>query len=119
MAAKGIRGAITVDVNTEDALREATLELLCEIFEQNNIRGTEKISHIIFTTTQDLNAAFPAKFPRIEFGWDDVAMMCFHELDVPNSLKMCLRVLVVLNCDENFVPKFVYMKGAKNLRKEK
>ena len=119
MTTKGIRGAITVEANTEDALREATLELLCEMFEQNDIHGTDKLSHVIFTTTNDLNSAFPAKFPRIEFGWDDVAMMCFHELDVPNSLKMCLRILVVLNCDENFIPKFVYLKGAKHLRGEK
>ena len=117
MTTKGIRGAITVDSNTEEALREATLELLCEIFEQNNIKGTENISHIIFTTTKDLNATFPAKFPRIEFGWDDVAMMCYHELDVPNSLPMCLRILVVYNCDKDFKPKLVYLKGAKNLRK--
>lgn len=117
MVTKGIRGAITVESNTEAAIKEATLELLCEIFEKNNLSGTSKLSHIIFTTTNDLNAAFPAKFPRIEFGWDDVAMMCFHELDVPNSLRMCLRVLVVVNCDENFEPEFVYLKGAKNLRK--
>lgn len=117
MITKGIRGAITVEENTQDSIKEATLELLCEIFEKNNLTGTKQISHIIFTTTTDLNAAFPAKFPRIEFGWDDVAMMCFHELDVPNSLKMCLRVLVVVNCEENFEPKFIYLKGAKNLRK--
>ena len=117
MTTKGIRGAITVDSNTEEALREATLELLCEIFEQNNIKGTENISHIIFTTTKDLNATFPAKFPRVEFGWDDVAMMCYDELDVPNSLPMCLRILVVYNCEEDFKPKFVYLKEAKNLRK--
>ena len=43
-------------------------------------------------------------------------MMCFHELDVPDSLKRCLRVLIVLNCEENFTPKFVYLKGAENLR---
>ena len=117
MITKGIRGAITVEENTQDSIKEATLELLCEIFEKNNLTETKQISHIIFTTTTDLNAAFPAKFPRIEFGWDDVAMMCFHELDVPNSLKMCLRVLVVVNCEENFEPKFIYLKGAKNLRK--
>ena len=116
MVTKGIRGATTVEANTPDAIKEATLELLCEMFEQNNITGTEKISHIIFTTTNDLNADFPAKFPRIYFGWDDVAMMCYHELDVPNSLPMCLRVLVVLNCEEDFEPKFIYLKGAEKLR---
>lgn len=117
MTTKGIRGAITVDSNTKEALEEATLELLCEMFEKNGLEGTSKISHIIFTTTNDLNAAFPAMFPRLAFGWNDVAMMCFHEVDVPDSLKMCLRILVVVNCDENFKPQFVYLKGAKNLRK--
>lgn len=117
MISKGIRGAITVEANTEKALEEATLELLKEIWKQNDLNETSQISHVIFTTTPDLNAAFPAKFPRKSLGWEDVAMMCFHELDVPNSLKMCLRVLVVINCNENFTPKFVYLKEATKLRK--
>lgn len=116
MITKGIRGAITVEENTETAVREATLELVKEIVKQNNLKSTSQISHVIFTTTNDINAAFPAKFARLELGWSDVAMMCFHELDVPNSLKMCLRVLVVVNCEETFIPKFVYLKGAKDLR---
>lgn len=116
MVTKGIRGAITVEQNTEDSIKEATLELLGEIFAQNNLRGTSQISHVIFTTTKDINAAFPAKFPRLELGWDDVAMMCYNELDVPNSLPMCLRVLVVINCEQDFKPHFVYLKGASSLR---
>lgn len=112
---KGIRGAITVDENTKDAIKSATLELLNELVSRNNI-NKDAISHVIFTLTNDLNAEFPAKFARIDFGWDNVAMMCYHELDVPNSLPKCLRVLVVLNCDDNFIPQFVYLKGAKNLR---
>ena len=43
-------------------------------------------------------------------------MMCFHELDVPESLKMCLRIMIVVNCDVNFEPEFVYLKGASGLR---
>ena len=112
---KGIRGAITVDENTKDAIKSATLELLNELVLRNNI-NKDAISHVIFTLTNDLNAEFPAKFARIDFGWDNVAMMCYHELDVPNSLPKCLRVLVVLNCDDNFIPQFVYLKGAQNLR---
>jgi len=117
MLTKGIRGAITVEENTSKALEDATLELLGEMFEQNDIKGTKNISHVIFTTTSDLNADFPAKFPRLLLGWDDVAMMCYHELDVPGSLKMCLRILIVYNCNDDFKPKFVYLKGASNLRK--
>jgi len=116
MITKGIRGAITVDNNAKSALERATTELLNEIVAQNSIK-IDNISHVIFTTTKDLNIDFPAKYARTTLGWKEVAMMCFHELDVPNSLPMCLRVLVVLNCEENFKPKFVYLKGAQDLRK--
>lgn len=115
MITKGIRGAITVAENTSSSIKEATLELLSEIIEQNDI-SVENISHVIFTLTNDLNAEFPAKFARIDMGWTDVAMMCFHELDVPNALPMCLRVLIVLNCETDFVPQFVYLKDASKLR---
>ena len=115
MITKGIRGAITVAENTSSSIKEATLELLSEMIERNNI-SVENISHVIFTLTNDLNAEFPAKFARIDMGWTGVAMMCFHELDVPNALPMCLRVLIVLNCETDFVPQFVYLKDASKLR---
>ena len=115
MLTKGIRGAITVDENTAEAIRQATKELLSTLIELNNL-NEEKISHVIFTLTEDLNAEFPAKFARMDFNWNNTAMMCFHELDVPNSLSMCLRVLVVVNCDDDFIPHFVYLKGASQLR---
>lgn len=116
MITKGIRGAITVEENTEEAIKKATIELLNELVKKNNIE-LSMISHVIFTLTQDLNTAFPAKFARIDLQWDNVAMMCFHELDVQNSLKKCLRVLIVINCSEEFEPEFVYLEGAKELRK--
>lgn len=116
MTTKGIRGAITVDENTAEAIRKATLELVDELVSQNGI-NEEQISHVIFTLTQDLNAAFPAKFAREDLSWGEVAMLCFNELDVPNAISKCLRILIVLNCDENFQPKFVYLKGAEVLRK--
>lgn len=112
---KGIRGAITVEANNSESIEQATLELLKELISKNKIEKN-KISHVIFTLTDDLNAAFPAKFAREKFNWDNIAMMCFHELNVVNSLKMCLRVLIVLNCEGDFIPEFVYLKDAKSLR---
>ena len=116
MITKGIRGAITVEDNTPEAIGSATIKLLKELVKRNNIE-TDSISHAIFTLTNDLNADFPAKYARINLKWKDVAMMCFHELDVPSSLSKCLRVLIVVNCGENFVPEFVYLDGAEVLRK--
>lgn len=116
MISKGIRGAITVDENTPEAIGSATIKLLSEIIRRNYI-DVDMISHAIFTLTDDLNADFPAKYARINLKWKDVPMMCFHELNVPGSLKMCLRVLIVINCGEGFVPEFVYLEEASGLRK--
>lgn len=116
MISRGIRGAITVKENSQEEIKNATIKLLNEMVAKNNIE-IDMISHAIFTLTDDLNAAFPAKFARIDLKWEQVPMMCFHELDVPNSLKKCLRVLIVINCGENFVPEFVYLEGAEGLRK--
>lgn len=115
MITKGIRGAITVYENSSEAIKAATLELLNEIIHLNNIKK-EMISHVIFSLTNDLTADFPAKFARLELGWDNVAMMCFNEANIDNALSKCIRVMVVLNCNENFTPKYVYLKGAENLR---
>ena len=116
MITKGIRGAVTVKENTSEAISEATIKLLEEIVKRNNV-DLNLISHVIFTLTSDLDAEFPAKFARINLNWDEVPMLCFNEIDVPNSLRMCLRVLLVVNCGENFTPEFVYLEGAEGLRK--
>lgn len=116
MITRAIRGAITVKDNSEYSIRLATLELLTAVLEKNNIKK-EDISHVIFTLTKDLNAAFPAKFARVDLNWDNIAMMCYNEIDVPNSLEKCLRVMVVINCDKDFRPQFVYLKGAADLRR--
>lgn len=116
MISKGIRGAITVEENSPEAIGSATIKLLNELVRRNNI-DLNLISHAIFTVTSDLNADFPAKYARINLKWKNVPMMCFNELDVPNSLRMCLRVLLVVNCGENFEPEFVYLEGAEALRK--
>lgn len=116
MITRGIRGAITVEENTPEAIGAATIKLLNEIMSQNNIE-IDMISHAIFTLTKDLNADFPAKYARINLKWKDVPMMCFNELAVPTGLAKCLRVLIVVNCSENFEPEFVYLDGAECLRK--
>ena len=116
MITKGIRGAITVEENSSEAIGSATIKLLKEMVKRNNIE-INLISHAIFSLTSDLNADFPAKYARINLKWKNVPMMCFNELDVPNAIKMCLRVLIVVNCGDNFEPEFGYLDGAENLRK--
>ena len=115
MITKGIRGAITVEENTIDAIESGTLKLLDEIIEKNNI-DKSMISHVIFTLTPDLTAAFPAKFARLNRNWTDVAMLCFNEANIEGAIEKCIRILIVINCEDYFVPQYVYLKGASKLR---
>mgnify|MGYP000263047640 CR=1 FL=1 len=66
MFSRGIRGAITVDEDSQDLLEKAAVELYSKMIEANEVK-TEDISHIIFTMTKDLKSAFPAKFIRRNF----------------------------------------------------
>ena len=116
MTSRGIRGAITVNANTKEEIRLATIELLNEMLLKNEIK-TKDISFAIFTLTSDLNADFPAKYARLDCGFSFVPMMCYQELDVPNSLRMCLRMLLNVNTNKNQEEiKHVYLKGASILR---
>lgn len=112
---RGIRGATTVASNTKDAILEATHELLSAIIEANGLREDD-VASVFFTTTPDLNAEFPAVAAR-QMGWSHVALMCAHEMPVPGSLSMCLRILVHANTSKaQSEMQFVYLRGARVLR---
>jgi chorismate mutase len=114
---RGIRGAITVPENSKEAIRAATKELLQKMIRINEVKISD-ITCILFTTTSDLNAAFPAAAAR-ELGWTQVPLLCGHEMNVPGSLPSCLRVLVLYNTykkNEDMV--HVYLGGAVTLRDE-
>jgi chorismate mutase len=112
---RGIRGAITVPKNTEEAIGAATKELLQKMIEVNEVEISD-IACILFTTTSDLNAAFPAAAARA-LGWTRVPLLCGHEMNVPGSLPRCLRVLVLFNTDKrNEEILHVYLGGAETLR---
>ncbi len=112
---KAIRGATTVNVNSADEIYTATSELLKEMTEQNGIDKDDIIS-VIFSVTPDLNAAFPAVAAR-QMGWTKTAMMCTYEIDVPGSLRKCIRVMMHIETDKSSDElKYVYLREAKSLR---
>ena len=116
MPCRGIRGAITVESNSREAILTAARELLDELISLNDIRK-EDVASAYFTTTPDLNAEFPAVAARNGLGWSNVALMCGHEMSVPGSLAMCLRILLHVNTDrsqDEVTP--VYLGGAAALR---
>lgn len=115
MKCRGIRGATTVDANTREDLLAATRELLQQMVDANGVQE-EDVACILFTTTSDLNAEFPAAAAR-ELGLSHAPLLCSHEIDVPGSLPMCLRVLLLFNTEKSAEEiDHIYIRGAKNLR---
>ncbi len=119
MYQRGIRGAITISENTEQSVTEGVIELISKIKQENNLI-VEDISHVIFTYTEDIDCVYPAKVVRENFqDWKYVPMICINEMKIKNSLKKCLRILIVINTNlaQNEI-KHVYLKEAERLRKD-
>jgi chorismate mutase len=114
---RGIRGATTVIANTAEDILEATDELMRMVIQMNDL-DPDHVASVIFTTTPDLTATFPALAAR-EIGWTEVPLMCSHEMTVPGSLQACVRVLIHVNTHRTAAEiKHVYLKGARVLRPE-
>lgn len=112
---RGVRGATTVHENTPDAIWDATRELLREVIAANNIEE-EDVASVIFTTTPDLYAAYPAKAAR-DLGWHRAALMGCQEIAVPDGIPMCIRILIHWNTEKTLDEiQHVYMRNATALR---
>jgi chorismate mutase len=112
----GIRGAITVSANSRESILAATEELLVEMVQANEV-DIGDIAAVFFTTTLDLNAEFPAAATR-ELGWpSNMALLCGHEMSVPNDLPRCLRIMMLVNTEKGFEEiTHVYLGEAKRLK---
>ncbi|HHV60363.1 MAG TPA: chorismate mutase [Clostridiaceae bacterium] len=115
MYVRAIRGAITVDSNTESDIFSQTQKLISQIITKNSLKHEDIIS-IIFTVTDDITAAYPAAAVR-QMGIVDVPLMCMREMKVPGSLEKCIRVLIHINTMKAKTDmRHVYLEGAKCLR---
>src|SRR5881394_3850106 len=115
MLCRGIRGATTADDNTRDAILTATRQLLALMIRINGIEP-DHVASAVFSLTRDLDAEFPALAAR-QLGWLDVPLLCTYEVDVPGSLRRCVRILILWNTDRPQPEiKHVYIKDAQRLR---
>lgn len=116
MKVRGIRGAITVNENTAEHIKDATYEMISKIINLNSINEDDIIS-IIFTITKDLNQIYPSVVIREHFNWNDTPILNFEEKDIVNNLKKCIRVLIYIHSDKSKKDIIhVYLKEAKKLR---
>jgi chorismate mutase len=115
MWTRGVRGATCASANSKEAIVEATKALLERMIADNEIDPND-IASAFFSTTCDLTAEFPAIAAR-QLGWRDVPLMCMHEMAVPNSLPLCVRVMMHWNTSKRPSDiRHVYMNGAERLR---
>ena len=115
MAVRAIRGAVQVDANERASVLECTTELVSEVMSRNSLAPDDVIS-VLFTTTPDLTADFPALAAR-KLGFQDVPLLCASEIDVPGAMPRVVRLLMHV---ETSRPRadvaHVYLRGAAALR---
>jgi prephenate dehydrogenase len=89
-----VRGAVPVRANTASDIVDATARLLKALLEINRLEPARIVS-ALFTTTEDLDADFPAHAAR-RLGWSDVPMLHAREIPVPGAMPRVVRVMLTV-----------------------
>ena len=116
MGMRGVRGAITVDRNDRQEIWDAACEMTERMLRDNGI-ATEEIGAVIFSMTEDLDAAFPTAGLRRLRGFDMVPLFDARQVAVAGSLAKCIRVLMLVDTEKKQKEiRHVYLRGAARLR---
>jgi chorismate mutase len=109
-----VRGAAQAQANEAGAILSVTEELMRELIDRNDLAAEAMVS-CLFTTTEDLDAEFPAVAAR-NLGLDSVPLLCAREIGVPGAMARVIRVMVHFYAPAGHVPAHVYLGEAKKLR---
>ncbi|HEU4600225.1 MAG TPA: chorismate mutase [Solirubrobacterales bacterium] len=109
-----IRGAVQAESNEADAILAATEELMGALMERNRLEPEAMVS-CLFTTTDDLDAEFPAVAAR-RLGLTSVPLLCCREIPVPGSMPRVIRVMLHCYAPAGHEPVHVYVGEAQKLR---
>ncbi|KOR86822.1 chorismate mutase [Bacillus sp. FJAT-22058] len=113
---RGIRGATTVERDTEMEVISAVEKLMAEIIQVNEI-DPDMVASVFFSATEEIRSVFPAKALRKFEGWTYVPVTCMKEIPVSNSLPFCIRVMIHVNTTKSQKEiQHVYQGGATVLR---
>jgi len=111
-----VRGAVQAGANEAGAIVAATSELMRELLERNDL-ASEALVSCLFTTTEDLDAEFPAVAAR-NIGLDAVPLLCCREIPVPGSMDRVIRVLMHFYGPIGSTPAHVYLGATQKLRSD-
>jgi len=109
-----VRGAVQAEANEAAAILSATEELMRGLIERNGLAPEAMVS-CLFTTTEDLDAEFPAVAAR-DLGLTAVPLMCCREIPVPGSMPRVIRVMLHFYAPAGHEPVHVYVGEAQKLR---
>ncbi|KYH35744.1 chorismate mutase AroH [Clostridium tepidiprofundi DSM 19306] len=112
-----IRGAITIKNNTIEEIKKNSILLFSEIINRNNLK-LDSIKAILFSCTSDITKEYPGKIIREHYNLSSAAIMHFNEMNVENSLKLCIRILLIANDENKTCAEYVYLNDAKKLRED-
>jgi len=113
-----IRGATTASGNSVEEIEEVVVELINELISRNNLLKTNLLS-VIFTSTKDLDACFPASIARKYNDLDSVAFLDCQQMHVSNDLNFCIRIMAQVLLPKNSSVKHPYLRGASKLRTDR
>jgi chorismate mutase len=111
-----VRGAVQAAANEPEAILKATEELMRELISRNGLEPEAMVS-CLFTTTDDLDAEFPAVAAR-DLGLTMVPLMCCREIPVPGSMPRVIRVMLHFYGPAEHKPAHVYVGEAQKLRND-
>jgi len=111
-----VRGATRAAANDPEKVVAATQELMRELMSRNQLEPDRMVS-CVFTSTQDLNAEFPAAAAR-QIGLESVPLLCAQEIDVPGAMRAVIRVLVHYYAPPDHTPTHAYLGEAEELRSD-
>jgi chorismate mutase len=109
-----VRGAAQAEANEAEAILEATEELLRTLIDRNRLEPEDMVS-CLFTTTDDLDAEFPAVAAR-RLGLGQVPLLCCREIPVPGSMPRVIRVMLHFYAPVGHSPAHAYIGAAQKLR---
>ena len=117
MSVRAIRGATQVEANTAESIYSGVVELLSEILKANGLTPKDVIS-VLFTSSPDLNAAFPAAACR-EMGFANVPLIGSVEVNVPGALDRTIRAMLHVETQATTEEiSHIYLHGAAALRRD-
>jgi chorismate mutase len=111
-----VRGAVQAEANEAEAILAATRELMGELLSRNELEPGAIVS-CMFTTTEDLDAEFPAVAAR-DLGLEAVPLLCCREIPVPGSMPRVIRTMVHYYAAPEHSPAHTYLGATRELRSD-